>query len=171
MSRNAVETVMGAVVLLVAGGFLAFAYNSSDMRPAEGYRVSAKFQNVGGLGLGSDVKIGGIKVGTVSGQTLDPNTFQAVVQLTLRPEVQLPDDSAASVASEGLLGGKFVDIVPGGSETNLAEGGEIRFTQSSVNLEELIGKMVFSDGGVDSGQKAPASGGESAPAGSLSQPQ
>lgn len=149
MSRNAVETVMGAVVLLVAGGFLAFAYNSSNLRPSEGYKVSAKFQNVTGLGIGSDVKIGGIKIGTVSGQSLDPQTFQAIIEMSLRRDIKLPDDSTASVSSEGLLGGKFVDIVPGGSETELSEGGQIRFTQSSVNLEELIGKMVFSGGGVD----------------------
>lgn len=82
MSRNPIETVMGAVVLLVAGSFLAFAVNSANLRPVSGYAVKAVFNKVGGLTVGSDVRISGIKVGSVTGQSLDPRTYRAVVTLS-----------------------------------------------------------------------------------------
>lgn len=149
MSNNAIETVMGAVVLAVAGGFLYFAYQNSNVRPIEGYTVTASFANISGIGGGSDVRIGGIKVGVVEKLDLDPKTYQAVATLRVEEHVKLPKDSSAAIQSSGLLGDKFVTIQPGGDETNLAEGGRITYTQSSVNLEEMIGKFVFSGGGAD----------------------
>lgn len=151
MHKNVIETVMGAVVLAVAGGFLAFAYQSSSMSTVDGYTLHAKFKSVSGISTGSDVRIGGIKVGVVSDMKLDPQTYQAVLDLHINNTTKLPDDSSASILGDGLLGGKFLALEPGGSETMFADGGTISFTQPAVNLESLIGKFMFSGGGVDKG--------------------
>jgi phospholipid/cholesterol/gamma-HCH transport system substrate-binding protein len=156
MSTNVIETITGAVVLAVAAGFLAFGYQGSQMNVnrAEGYTVKAKFTNATGINIGSDVRVGGIKIGSVADMLLDPQTYQAVALLHIAKKTQIPTDSSAAIASSGLLGDKFLQITPGGEDKMLAEGGEIRFTQSSVSLEELIGKYVFSGGGVDKGGSA-----------------
>jgi len=153
MGKSIFETIMGALVLIVATGFMIFAYQSSSLKPVEGYSVKAKFETVAGVGLGCDVRIGGIKVGVVSDLTLDPETYKALVTLQIKSGVKIPTDSIASVVSDGLLGSKYVKIEPGADDKMLAEGQTIAYTQSSVNLEELIGKMVFSGGGVDKGGK------------------
>lgn len=149
MQKNILETLIGAIVLAVAGGFLVFAYQGSQVHVGEGYTVSGKFADVSGIGLGSDVRIGGIKVGVVSGLALDPNSYEAIVSMQIRTDTRLPKDSSAAVASSGLLGEKFIQLTPGGEDKMLANGGRIEFTQSSVNLEEMIGKFMFSGGGVD----------------------
>lgn len=149
MGRSLFETIMGALVLVVAAGFMVFAYQTSNLRPVEGYSVSAKFDTVAGVGLGSDVRIGGIKIGVVSNMALDPETYKALLTFQIKRGTRLPADSSASVVSDGLLGSKYVKIEPGADEKMLADGEAITYTQSSVNLEELIGKMVFSGGGVD----------------------
>lgn len=153
MQKNVLETLIGAIVLAVAGGFLVFAYQGSQVHVGEGYIISGKFTDVSGVGLGSDVRIGGIKVGVVSDLKLDPNSYEAVVYMQVSKNTRLPKDSSAAVASSGLLGEKFIQISPGGEDELLKNGGKIEFTQSSVNLEELIGKFMFSGGGVDSGDK------------------
>lgn len=140
---------MGAVVLIVAAGFLLFAYEGSQMKVEEGYIVSGKFGNASGISLGSDVRVGGIKIGVVSGLDLDPETYEAVVKMQVRTNTKLPKDSSASISSSGLLGEKFIQLTPGNDEKMLTDGGKIQFTQSSVSLEELIGKFMFSGGGVD----------------------
>lgn len=162
MANNAIETVMGAVVLAVAGGFLYFAYSTSSVKSVEGYQVKADFSNITGIGLGSDVRIGGIKVGVVEKLALDPQSYQAVASLRIDKNIALPKDSSAAVQSAGLLGDKFVAIEPGGDDNNLKDGDAITFTQSSVSLEEMIGKFVFSGGGVgsDDAQDAPAETGD-----------
>jgi len=165
MQKNIVETITGAVILLIAGVFLAFAYKGSGMRMEDGYSVHANFSNASGIALGSDVRIGGIKVGTVSNLTLDPNSYEAVISMQVRSATQIPKDSSASVVSSGLLGEKYIQITPGGEEKMLADGDKISFTQSAVNLEEMIGKFMFSGGGVDKNKSAPApSTASSAPA-------
>jgi phospholipid/cholesterol/gamma-HCH transport system substrate-binding protein len=138
---------MGALVLIVAGGFMAFAYEGSNLRPVEGYALKAKFSTVAGIGLGSDVRIGGIKVGVVSGMTLDDNTYQAILTMQMKNGLKLPEDSSAAVVSDGLLGSKYIKIEPGAEDKMLSANDTITLTQSAVNLEELIGKMAF--GGVD----------------------
>lgn len=140
--RNLIETVMGAVVLMVAAGFTVFAYNSSNVKPVQGYSLQAKFQAVDGLSTGSDVRIGGIKVGRVDRMMLDPQTYQALVTFQIQDGTPVPADSTASVVSDGLLGGKYVAIEPGADDALLEPDGMIRYTQSSVNIETLIGKMV-----------------------------
>ncbi|MEJ0009781.1 MAG: outer membrane lipid asymmetry maintenance protein MlaD [Alphaproteobacteria bacterium] len=160
MANHAIETVMGAVVLTVAGGFLYFAYNSSNVKPIEGYAVTAGFTNVSGIQAGSDVRIGGIKVGGVEKLDLDPKTYQAVATLRVADNVKLPKDSTAAIQSTGLLGDKFVAITPGGDDADLKNGDRIVYTESSVNIEEMIGKFAFSGGGVDKGGAAPAAASE-----------
>jgi phospholipid/cholesterol/gamma-HCH transport system substrate-binding protein len=155
MKRNLIETVMGAVVLTVAGGFLAFAYNAGNVSPVNGYPVTAKFGSAAGINLGSDVRIGGIKVGVVSKMDLDPKSYQAVLTMEIKKNVQIPTDSSAAIATDGLLGGAYIGITPGGEEDMVKPGGTLEFTQSAVNLVDLIGKMVFSGGGVDGKKPAP----------------
>jgi phospholipid/cholesterol/gamma-HCH transport system substrate-binding protein len=150
MQKNSLETLMGAVVLIVAAVFLVFAYKSSQLRMETGYIISGKFNNVTGISLGSDVRVGGIKVGVVSDMGLDTESYEAVVKMQIRSDTKLPKDSSASIASSGLLGEKFIQLTPGGDDKMLTEGGKIEYTQSSVSLEELIGKFMFSGGGVDS---------------------
>lgn len=145
MRRNVIETVMGAVVLLVAGLFLFFSYASSGVRSVDGYHVSAKFSRVDGLAPGADVRLSGIKVGTVTGQALDPKTYLAVVDMTIDRSIALPVDSSAEIVSEGLLGGRYMALVPGGAERMLKDGDVIQYTQSPVSLEQMIGQLIFSN--------------------------
>lgn len=149
MNRSVIETVMGAVVLTVAAIFVLFVYDKRTVATGDGYDVMASFDNITGISAGSDVRIGGIKIGTVSNLALDNQTFRPKATLRLRPDVKLPDDSSAAIVSESLLGGKFIQVQPGADDRLLEQGGEIRFTQSAVNLEEMIGKFMFSGGGVD----------------------
>ena len=143
MSRSLVETLLGAVVLAVAIGFIVFAYTRSGVATVSGYEVSAAFTRVDGISNGSDVRIGGIKVGSVIGRELEPETYRAVLRMSIDETVALPTDSAAAVVSEGLIGGKFIDLQPGADEELIADGGRIHYTQSSLLLEELIGKFAF----------------------------
>ncbi|MBT3783004.1 MAG: outer membrane lipid asymmetry maintenance protein MlaD, partial [Rhodospirillaceae bacterium] len=147
MSGNVVETLIGAVVLVVAGFFLYFSYEKADVGAVQGYSLTAKFDKVDGVKVGSDVMLAGIKVGTVTDESLDTKEYLAVLQLSLATNVKLPDDSAIKIASDGLLGGKYLSIDPGGSEDYLEAGDEIRFTQGAVDLTELIGKAIYSGGG------------------------
>jgi phospholipid/cholesterol/gamma-HCH transport system substrate-binding protein len=147
MSRNLLETLLGAVVLIVAVGFLAFAYSSSQVQQNGGYELIARFDKVDGLERGSDVRISGIKIGSVLDQTLDPETYRAEVRFSLREDVRLPADTSAAVVSNGLLGGKYLALVPGGDIEMLEAGDEVTLTQSAVNLEDLIGHMIFSQTG------------------------
>ncbi|MDH5411718.1 MAG: outer membrane lipid asymmetry maintenance protein MlaD [Alphaproteobacteria bacterium] len=143
MKRNVIETVLGAVVLLVAGVFLAFAYTSADLRPVAGYKITARFNAVDGLTVGSDVRVGGVKIGSVIGQSIDLESYKAVVSMSIRPDIGLPEDSVASVSSEGLLGGKYVRIDPGASDKRLADGSDLSKTRDIVSLEEMLGKVIF----------------------------
>lgn len=145
LGNNIVETIIGAVVLAFATIFLIFAYRTADLgTDGNGLHLTARFDQVDGLQVGSDVRMSGIKVGTVVRQELDTETFQAIVEISIEDSIALPDDTAAKIASESLLGGSFLDLEPGGSEDLLEEGGEITFTQSSVSLMDLIGQAIFS---------------------------
>ena len=157
MANNAIETVMGAVVLAVAGGFLYFAYSNSNMKPIEGYAIEAAFTNINGIAPGSSVRIGGIKIGVVEKLALDPKNYKAVATLRIGNDIVLPKDSSAAVQSSGLLGEKFIAVEPGGDEKNMADGDKITFTQPSVSIEEMIGKFVFSGGGADNKKPAASS--------------
>ncbi len=144
MRRNVIETVLGGVVLVVAAFFLVFAYRSADLRKVQGYEISANFSSISGLAAGADVRISGVKVGSVESLTLDPKSFQAVVHMQIDNGIKLPKDTAAVVASESLLGGKFMSLEPGGAEQMIAPGGRIEYTQSVPGLEQLLGQVIFS---------------------------
>ncbi|ASG22096.1 outer membrane lipid asymmetry maintenance protein MlaD [Nitrospirillum viridazoti] len=147
MRSNVIETVLGAVVLVVAAFFLYFAYTTANVRAVSGYALQARFASTGGLTAGSDVRISGVKVGSVTKAYLDPKTYQAVIEMQIDSQVKLPEDTSAGIASESLLGGKFLNLQPGGEEEMLKPGGRIQYTQSAVNLEDLLGRFIFSAGG------------------------
>jgi phospholipid/cholesterol/gamma-HCH transport system substrate-binding protein len=160
MNSNAVETVMGAVVLAVAVLFVSFAYSSAEFRGVHGYPVSAKFDHIDGIRDGGDVRLSGIKIGTIDQTELDPKTFQAVVHMTIDNAVELPADTVATITSSGLLGDKFLQLVPGNDDKTIPSGGQIRFTQAPINLESMLGQIVFS---MQGGGAKPA-GDQAAPA-------
>jgi phospholipid/cholesterol/gamma-HCH transport system substrate-binding protein len=155
--RSIVEVLTGAVVLLVAAGFLAYAVANSGRTGASGYPLYARFEHIDGLGVGADVRLAGVKVGSIADARIDPQSFLAVVRLNVRDDIKLPKDSAAIITSESLLGGKYLSLQPGGDEAILQAGQTITITQSSVSLEELLGKFIFS---MTSAPK-PATGGAS----------
>lgn len=142
--RNLTELIAGAAVLLVATVFLGYAVANTGRSQVHGISLHAKFDRIDGLAVGSDVRLAGVKVGSVTATRIDPATFQAIVTMSIQPGLKLPRDSSAEVSSEGLLGGKSIAIVPGGDEALLTDGGEFAITQSSVSLEQLLGKFIFS---------------------------
>ena len=144
MKNNVIETILGAVVLIIAGLFLYFALSTANLNKVEGYNVSASFSSVDGITVGQDVKLSGVKIGSVEGIALDATTYLAQVTLSIDPAIKLPTDTVAKISSEGLLGGKFLALEPGAEEEFLNDGDKIQYTQSAVNLEELIGKFIFS---------------------------
>ena len=143
MRRNIIETVMGAVVMLVAIGFVVFAFRASGISADGGYRVNAVFNDASGLAIGTDVRMAGVKVGTVIGQSLDTETFQANIVLEIDERIQLPSDSSARILPDGLLGGNFISLEPGAEEDLIPNGGRIEFTQSAINVVELLGRFIF----------------------------
>ena len=155
MPGNVIETVMGGVVLVVAALFLFFAYSTSQVRAVQGYQVTAQFERIDGIRDGGDVRIAGVKVGSIMSTALDPKTFLADVRMSIDPAYKLPDDTVAEIVSNGLLGDQYMSLVPGGSEQMIRPGGRIKFTQAPVSLENLIGQMIFSQPGA---QKKPEEG-------------
>ncbi len=145
MKQGVIETLVGLLVLVVAFGFLVFAYNVSNVsKTRDGYNVVANFQDIDGISEGADVKLAGIKIGYVDSVLLDSDTYYAGVRLYIDKKIEIPEDSRAVVATSGLLGGKYIRISPGVSEDNLSNEGKIKFTQSSLNIEDLIGKLMYS---------------------------
>ena len=143
--RSAVEVLTGAGVLLVAGLFLyyAVAHGGRGAQP-EGMNLTAQFDRIDGLVNGADVRIAGVKVGSVVTSAIDPQSFNAIVTMRVDRSLRLPGDSSAEITSDGLLGGKYLSIVPGGADRILAEGARITETQGSVSLEGLLGRFIFS---------------------------
>jgi phospholipid/cholesterol/gamma-HCH transport system substrate-binding protein len=142
--RNAAEVLTGAVVLLVAAGFLGYAVAHSGRGSVAGYPLIAKFDSIAGLPVGADVRMAGVKVGSVLTERIDPQSYLAVVTLSVQNGLALPKDSSAQIASESLLGGKYLSLSAGGDQTMLQPGQAITITQSSVSLEQLLGKFIFS---------------------------
>lgn len=143
MKRNVSETILGAAVLAAAFLFLGFSYSTANVGAVDGYKVSANFSGTGGLMVGDDVQISGVKIGSVSSIELDPVTYLARVHLSINPAVKVPDDTAALISSEGLMGGKYMALEPGASEDYIEDGGRILYTQAPQNLEQLLGKFIF----------------------------
>jgi phospholipid/cholesterol/gamma-HCH transport system substrate-binding protein len=165
MQRNAIEPILGALVLVAAIAFLVFAYNKAGQRSFSGYPLTARFSSIDGLETGGDVKIGGVKIGQITGISIDPQSYLALVKFSVAPEIKLPVDSVASITTEGLLGGKYIGLEPGISDDMLKPGALITHTEASVSLENLIGKFMYSSGGDSKSGGAPANGAPPAPAG------
>ncbi len=153
MGKNLIETLMGSVVIAVAAIFMAFAYSKADVGAVSGYTVKAKFDRIDGIKVGGDVRLSGIKVGTVVEEILDPNTYFAVVTLSIDNSIKLPTDTSAACTSSGLLGDKYLNLSPGADDTMIPEGGEIESTQGCIDLFALLGQMIFSQTGRDDAKK------------------
>lgn len=147
MNRNVVETIVGALVLLVAGVFVFYAFSKSDHSGPDGYEITARFGRIDGLKRGSDVTMSGVKIGTVTAIDLDRKTYQAVVHLAVSSNVPIPTDTNAKIVSESLLGGMVVVLDPGGDKTMIKSGGEIANTQDAISFTELLAKFMFSGTG------------------------
>jgi phospholipid/cholesterol/gamma-HCH transport system substrate-binding protein len=142
---NKIETIIGLVVLLIAVTFFVFAYNTTNIKKLEkSYPLKARFNQVEGIVVGSDVMMSGIKVGSVTNLKIDKDTYYAVMTFSIDDSLKLPVDSSLKITTNGLLGGKYVAVVPGSSEEMLEPNAEIQYTQSSLNLESLLGKLLFS---------------------------
>ncbi len=154
--RSVADLAAGAAVLLVTAGFMAYAaVNTGRGSSSSGLRLSARFDNVGSVASGADVRIAGVKVGSVAATSIDPKSYQGVVSFTVQPDIKVPDDSSAVISTGGLLGGSFVTVTPGGSDKMLGDGGVITATQSATNLEDLLGKFIFNVGSLaDATQKS-----------------
>jgi phospholipid/cholesterol/gamma-HCH transport system substrate-binding protein len=144
MKRNLIETILGAIVLVVAISFFIYGTSKTDAGQGGGYTITAQFTDVGSLGEGDSVKISGVSVGTISGISLDPVLYNAVVSMVVNDGVELPYDTAARISSVGLLGGTYLALDIGGEDDILVEGDAIEITQSAQNLEQLLGKFIFS---------------------------
>lgn len=147
MASNTVEALIGGIVVAAAGGFLVYAANTASIGGAgDGDELIAKFRKAEGIAVGGDVRISGVKVGTISAMELDNQTFRAVVTLSLNDGIQVPEESAARITSSSLLGDSYIAIQPGGSDFMLEDGDEIEFTQDSINLMDLVGKFIHGAG-------------------------
>lgn len=144
MAENTSEVLVGGVVLAAAIGFAVYGAQVAGLGGANGtaYPLTASFRSLEGVSVGTDVRLAGVKVGTVTDVSLNPETYRADTVVSVRSDTQIPDDSAIVISSEGLLGGNFVEIMPGGSPFYFEAGDEITDTQGSVSLISLLLKFV-----------------------------
>lgn len=144
MAENTTEVLTGAVVLAAGIGFALYLGTTTGVtdRNTGSYELRASFRSVEGISVGTDVRLAGVKVGSVTDLTLNPETYRADVRFAVKDGIQLSDDSTISISSEGLLGGNFVELIPGGSPFNLEADGEIEDTQGAVSLISLLLKFV-----------------------------
>ena len=150
-NNNTVETIMGAIVVVVAAAFLHFAYTNTSSGSLCGYELTAKMPRGDGLATGTDVRLSGIKIGAVNAMDLDPKTYLVTLHMSIRNDVQIPVDSSLMVTSSGLLGGSYLSITPGGEDKMLPPGGAITNVQGSVDLMGLVGRFI--GGGNNNGQQ------------------
>ena len=147
MRENITEVSVGGVVLIAALAFGLFAAKAAGLGTGGGtYPLTASFRSVEGITVGTDIRLAGVKIGTVTAISLNPQTFRGDTTLAFQQGVLIPDDSAVVIASEGLLGGNFIEIVPGGSLENFRPDAEIEDTQGAVSLISLLLKFVTGEG-------------------------
>ncbi len=156
MKNSVVETITGAVVIAIAAVFFFYVYTTTGAgRGESGYTLNADFDNVEGITVGSDVRMAGIKVGSVTNQDIDPATYQAKLSMVIDPRIKLPDDTTVKVTSEGLLGGKFIALEAGGSDKMLKPGDSFTYTQGAIDIWSLVSQYMFENKSKDS-NTAPA---------------
>lgn len=146
MSTRRIEILVGLFVLLGLAALLFLALQAANLasfNTEPTYALSARFDNIGGLKVRAPVRSAGVTVGRVSSITLDAQTYQGVVGMQIREGYRFPKDSSAKILTSGLLGDQYIGLEPGVDEANLAAGGTIKFTQSALVLENLIGQLVF----------------------------
>jgi phospholipid/cholesterol/gamma-HCH transport system substrate-binding protein len=164
MKDSAVETAIGAIVIIIAAVFFFFVYSTTDKGAASGgYRIVAEFDNIGAINVGTDVRMAGIKIGSVMAQELNPETYRARLTMVIDPKLKLADDTTAKVSSEGLLGSPFIALDPGGSDSFIADGGEIQITQGAVDFWKLVSESMFN-------RPATADGSQSSPTANTPEP-
>ena len=144
MKSNTFEAIVGAFVIIISIVFLFFGFSTMKIQNSDNYDVSALFNRIDGIKIGSDIRMSGIKIGTVVSQELDNSSFEAKVLMSIDSKILIPDDSSAKITSDGLLGGNYISIEPGGSDIYLLNNEEIFFTQGSVDLIGLVGEALFS---------------------------
>ena len=142
MSRSVIESLVGALVLAVAIVSVLVVFQSSDTQRVAGYQLTANFDNAEGLNAGTDIRLAGIKVGSVASQQVDPQSFEASVTFNIDSGVTLPADSTARVVPDGLLGGTFIEISPGSADEMLQPGDAFENTRGAINVVELISQIV-----------------------------
>lgn len=145
--EHLVEAAVGLLVVLVAGWFIFFAWQRTGGEMGDTFRVTALFAAANGVSVGTDVRVAGLKVGTVTAQRLDPQTYQAELTLALDRGIRIPSDSSAAITAEGLLGGTYIALLPGGAPTPLKQGDSILDTQGSVDMMGLVGSLINRSGG------------------------
>lgn len=144
MKNATVETLIGAAVIVIAAAFFLFAYQTSGKSAsASGYQLVAEFDNAEGINVGTDIRMAGVKVGTVVGQELNRENYQAKITMRIEPDLKLTEDTTAKITSEGLLGSRFISLEQGGADVQLADGDMIQYTQGAVDIWSLIGEAIF----------------------------
>jgi phospholipid/cholesterol/gamma-HCH transport system substrate-binding protein len=162
--EHGAEILIGLLVVLIAIWFVAYAWGKTGGGSAsDAIKVTAQFQNVSGVNVGTEVRMAGIKVGQVAALRLDPKSFQAEATLALDPTIRIPDDSSALITSEGILGGTYMGLIPGGSATPLKTGDTIIDTQGSVDLMSMVGQFINKSGGSTPSSASPAPSASSPP--------
>lgn len=151
MKRNPFETILGIAVILIAGVFFLFAYSSADLKTVQGYSVKASFLKVGGLEKGADVRINGIKVGSITDVKLNNTDYTALVTLSLKADIKIPTDTEAQIAGDGLMGGKMLKLIPGIEKEYIKPEGFITKTKDYKSLEDSVSEIIFLV--TDSGKK------------------
>ncbi|HEY7748969.1 MAG TPA: outer membrane lipid asymmetry maintenance protein MlaD [Aestuariivirgaceae bacterium] len=163
MKDSAVETAIGAIVIAIAAAFFIFVYTTTEGGAGRGgYRVIAEFDNVGAINVGTDVRLAGIKIGSVVAQELNPGTYQARVTMSIDPKVKLADDTTAKVSSEGILGAPYIALEPGGGEAFIPDGGEIQITQGAIDIWKLVSEALFNKPTPGSSETSPPAANDTA---------
>ena len=142
LKRRTLEILVGALVMLIAYGFVHFSYSSSKVKTAQGYPINLRFHKIGTIKDGAEVKVAGVTVGRVARMSLDRDSYEVVMQVTVQDNLKLPKDTKAAITTDGLLGNKYVKIEPGQSKDMLKPGEYIAQTKDALSIEDLVTKIV-----------------------------
>jgi len=153
--NNIAETIIGAIVVVVAVAFLAFAYMRTGTGSLSGYEINARLPKVDGLGVGTDVRLAGVKIGSVTNLVLDPKTYLVTVHMNVRSDIRIPADSSVLVTSAGILGSSYLSITPGGDDKMMAAGDFFESAQGAVDVMGLVGRFMGGDTGSKPAPKQP----------------